>query len=67
MEDCFPWEGYTLEQGKSVRSFPPEQEGAAETMCDGLTLAHSQSCSSAGAGEREFGSEVEPGKKVGVR
>ena len=26
-----------LEQGKSVRSPPPEEEGAAETMCDELT------------------------------
>ena len=26
-----------LEQGKSVRSPPPEKEGAAETMCDELT------------------------------
>jgi len=27
---------FTLEQGKSVRSLPPEEEGAAET-CDELT------------------------------
>jgi len=27
----------TLEQGKSVRSLPPEEEGAGETMCDELT------------------------------
>ena len=27
----------TLEQGKSVRSPPPEEEGAAETTCDELT------------------------------
>ncbi|XP_049666908.1 Golgi-specific brefeldin A-resistance guanine nucleotide exchange factor 1 isoform X4 [Accipiter gentilis] len=26
-----------LDQGKSVRSLPPEEEGAAETMCDELT------------------------------
>ena len=26
-----------MEQGKSVRSPPPEEEGAAETMCDELT------------------------------
>ena len=26
-----------LEQGKSVRSPPPKEEGAAETMCDELT------------------------------
>ena len=28
-----------LEQGKSVRSPPPEEEGAAETTCDELTAA----------------------------
>jgi len=27
-----------LEPGKSVRSRPPEEEGAAETMCDELTV-----------------------------
>ena len=27
-----------LEQGKSVRSPPPEEEGAAETTCDELTV-----------------------------
>ncbi|CAM9967432.1 unnamed protein product, partial [Bubo scandiacus] len=27
----------TLEQGKSVRSPSPEEEGATETMCDELT------------------------------
>ena len=26
-----------MEQGKSVRSPPPEEEGAAETTCDELT------------------------------
>jgi len=30
----------TLEQGQSVRSPPPEEEGAAEKMCDGLTATH---------------------------
>jgi len=29
---------FTLEQGKSVRSPPPEEEGAAETMCDQLAV-----------------------------
>ena len=28
---------FTLEQGKSVRSLPPEGQGAAETMCNELT------------------------------
>jgi len=27
----------TLEQGKSMRNPPPEEEGAAETRCDELT------------------------------
>ena len=30
--------GLTLGQGKSVRSPPPEEEGAAETTCDELTV-----------------------------
>jgi len=29
---------FLLEQGKSVRSPPPEEEGAAETTCDELTI-----------------------------
>jgi len=29
---------FMLEQGKSVRSLPPEEEGVAETMCDELTV-----------------------------
>jgi len=29
---------FTLEQGQSVRSPPPEEEGAAETTCDQLTV-----------------------------
>jgi len=29
---------FMLEQGKSVRSPLPEEEGAAETMCDELTI-----------------------------
>jgi len=37
VENYLPGEGLTLEQGKSVRSLPPEEEGAAETTCDELT------------------------------
>jgi len=29
---------FMLEQGKSVRSPPPEEEGVAETTCDELTV-----------------------------
>ena len=29
---------FTLEQGQSVRSPPPEEEAVAETTCDGLTV-----------------------------
>jgi len=29
---------FMLEQGNSVRSPPPEEEGAAETTCDELTI-----------------------------
>ncbi|GAB0183943.1 zinc finger and BTB domain-containing protein 5 [Grus japonensis] len=52
VKNCSPWEGLTLEkfmevsrerdpkveQGKNVRSPPPEEEGVAETMCDQLTI-----------------------------
>jgi len=38
LKDCAPWEGPTLGQGKSVRSPLPEEEGAAETTCDELTV-----------------------------
>ena len=56
-----------LEQGKSVRSPPPEEEGAAETMC-GELIATPIPCPPVPlqGGGREFGSEVEPGKKGGV-
>ena len=49
VKNCSPWEGLTtvcrgrdptLEQGKSVRSPPPEEEGAAETTWDELTATH---------------------------
>ena len=57
----------TLELGKSVRSPPPEEEGAAETACDELTptpvpvpLHH------CGGGGRGTGNKAEPGKKGGV-
>ena len=56
-----------LEQGKSVRSPPPEEEGAAETACDGLTAAPIpiplRRCRGGGRG---IGSKAEPGKKGGV-
>jgi len=32
-----PERDLTLEQGQSVRSPPPEEEGVAETTCDELT------------------------------
>ncbi|GAB0185470.1 zinc finger and BTB domain-containing protein 5 [Grus japonensis] len=37
VEDCLPWEGPYAGAGKSVRSPPPEEEGAAETTYDELT------------------------------
>ena len=57
----------TLEQGKSVRSPPPEEEGAAETMCDELTTTPIPAPLRAGrGGGRGIGSKAEPGKKGGV-
>jgi len=57
----------TLEQGKSVRSPPPEKEGAAETTGDELTTAPIPHPAAPLGGRRERnGSEAEPGKKGGV-
>ena len=57
---------FTLELGKSVRSPPPEEEGAAETACDELTIIPIP-CPPAPLGGRKQRnrSEVEPGKKKG--
>jgi len=56
-----------LEQGKSVRSLPPEEEGVAERACDELTAApiHRPPVPHGGRRERN-GSEAELGKKGGV-
>ncbi|GAB0186735.1 AN1-type zinc finger protein 5-like [Grus japonensis] len=50
-----------LEQGKSVRSPPPEEEGAAETACDELTTTPVPHPPVLLRGRRE--SKVKPGKK----
>jgi len=53
-----------LEQGQSVRSPPPEEEGAAERACDELTAATIPHPPAPLGGRRERnGSEAEPGKK----
>ena len=57
----------TLEQGKSVRSPPPEEEGAAETLCDELTATPIPiPLCLWGRGGRGIGTKAEPGKKGGV-
>jgi len=53
-----------LKQGQSVRSPPPEEEGAAETACDELTAATIPHPPVPLGGRRE--SEAQPGKKGGV-
>jgi len=56
-----------LEQGKSVRSLPPEGQGSAETTCDELTVTPIPCPPVLFRGRRERNrSEVEPGKKGGV-
>jgi len=56
-----------LEQGRSVRSLPPEEEGAAETRCDELTVTPIPRPPVPLGGRRERnGREAEPGKKGGV-
>jgi len=58
---------FMLEQGQSVRSPPPEEEGAAETMCDELTITPIPPLPVLLGGRRERnGSEAVPGKKGGV-
>jgi len=56
-----------VEKGKSVRSPPPQEEGAAETTCDELTatpIPHPPALLE--EGRERNGSEVEPRKKGGV-
>jgi len=55
---------FTLEQGQSARSPPHEEEGAAETTCDELTVTPTPH-PPVPLRERNR-SEIEPGKKVGV-
>jgi len=58
---------FTLEQGQSVRSPPPEGQGAAETACDELTITPIPRPPAPLRGRRERnGSEAEPRKKGGV-
>ena len=57
----------TVEQEKSVRSPPPEEEGAADTTCDELTQTLiPRPPAPLGGGGRKFGSKVKPRKKGGV-
>ncbi|PKU47314.1 rna-directed dna polymerase from mobile element jockey-like [Limosa lapponica baueri] len=63
MENCLLWWDPTVEQGKSVRSHPHEEEGEAETMCDELTtipIPHPPALLGEGGG-REIRSKVKPG------
>ena len=57
----------TLEQGQSVRSRPPEEEGAAQTMCDELTVTpipHLPVPLGVGGG-REMGVKLTLGRREG--
>ena len=58
----------TLEQGKSLRSPPPEEEGAAETTCDELTTTPIPRPPAPLGGEEveKIRSKVKPEKKGGV-
>jgi len=57
-----------LEQGQSVRSPPPEEEGVAEATCEELT-ATPIPCPPAplGGGGRETGVKLSPGRREGWR
>jgi len=53
-----------LEKGKSVRSPPPQEEGAAETTCDELTttpIAHPPAL--LGGSREKIRSKIKSGKK----
>jgi len=55
-----------LEQGKSVRSPPPEEAGAAETLCDELTVTpipRHPAPLAMGGGGREMGVKLSPGRR----
>jgi len=57
----------TLKQGKSMRSPPPEEEGASETTCDELIVTPIPRPPAPLGGRRERnGSEAAPGKMGGV-
>ena len=56
-----------LEQGQSVRSLPPEGQGAVETMCDELTITpipHSPLLLRGEEGEKS-GVKLSPGRREG--
>jgi len=58
---------FMLEQGKSVRSLPPEGQGSAATTCDELTATPIPHPPVPPEGRRERnGIEAEPGKKGGM-
>jgi len=58
---------FTPEQGKSVRSLAPEGQGAAETMCDELTVTPIPHLPAPLGGRRERNRiETEPRKQGGV-
>jgi len=58
---------FTLEQGKSVRSPPPEEEGTTATTYNELSVTPIPHPPAPLTGRRERnGSEVEPGNKGGV-
>jgi len=59
---------FTLKQGQSVRSLPPEEEEAAETVCDELTVTPIPCPHALLGGRRERnGSEAEPRKRGGLQ
>jgi len=64
-EDFLPWEGPHAGVGEECEESSPEEEAAAETMCDELTTVPTP-CPPVllgGRRQRKIRSEVEPGKK----
>jgi len=57
---------FMLEQGHSVKGLPPEEEGAAETMCDELTVIPIPiPLRRSGGGGREMGVKQSQGRRDG--
>jgi len=64
VENCLPWEGPHTGAGEECEDFSPKEEGAAETVCDELTVTLIPRPPVLPGGRRERnGSEGEPRRR----